>query len=142
MRSQKPGVRYTTRDFLDRLIVGDGCWEVEAYRRPSGYVTIAGRLMHRFMYELLVGPIPEGLTIDHLCRNRGCANPATKHMEAVTQEVNVLRGTGFPAVNKVKTHCPQGHEYNEANTRYRHDGRWRDCRACARERWQRKRAAA
>jgi hypothetical protein len=79
---------------------------------------------HRFAYELLVGPIPDGLVIDHLCRVRNCVNPA--HMEPVTNAENVRRGGC-----SIRTHCPQGHPYDEANTRVAL-GR-RHCRACGRE---------
>jgi hypothetical protein len=70
------------------------CWEWTAARKNGGYGSLAiGRgnvYAHRFAYEMLVGPIPTNLELDHLCRNRGCANPA--HLEPVTRRVNVLRG--------------------------------------------------
>ena len=69
---------------------------------------------HRYAYELLVGPIPEGITIDHVksrgCTSTLCVNPA--HLEPVTMRVNLLRGNGYFAVNARKTHCPQGHKYD------------------------------
>ena len=98
-----------------------GCWlwtgtrttyKREGYGRfngPDGLV-----LAHRFAYELLVGPIPEGLQIDHLCRVRLCVNPA--HLEPVTHTENVLRGTGPTAINARKTHCNLGHEFTPENT--------------------------
>lgn len=74
-------------------VSGDGCWEWTAYKKTSGYgqVWAEGRLdySHRFVYETLVGPIPDGLAIDHLCQNRGCCNP--DHLEAVTTDQNNLR---------------------------------------------------
>ena len=66
-------------------------------------------LAHRWSYEHHVGPIPEGLTVDHLCRNTSCVNP--EHMEVVTREENAYRGSR----NKDKTHCDKGHELTAAN---------------------------
>ena len=88
---------------------------------------------HRFAYELLVGPIPEGLTLDHLCFNTLCVNP--KHLEPVTMRENLMRGNGFSAKAARATHCPQGHPYDEANTRITPQG-WRACRECARTKWR------
>lgn len=81
---------------------------------------------HRFAYELLVGPIPEGLELDHLCRVRACVRP--DHLEAVTHQENLRRGDNH---QRSKTHCPQGHPYDEANTYRRPDG-GRRCIACHR----------
>lgn len=64
---------------------------------------------HKFAYEAVLGPVPAGLELDHLCRVRNCVNP--DHMEPVTRRENLVRGIGFPAVNAKKAHCPQGHEY-------------------------------
>jgi len=93
---------------------------------------------HRFAYELLIGPIPEGAELDHLCRNRCCVNPS--HLEPVTRKENILRGNGITAQNARKTHCPKGHPYDEANTILITNG-GRKCRACRDERykqWKRK----
>ena len=91
------------------------------------------RLAHRFAYELLVGPIPEGLTLDHVkargCTSTLCVNPA--HLEPVTNEVNILRGIGFPALNAGKSTCPKGHPYSEGNTYLWHGSRY--CRICQRD---------
>ncbi len=116
------------------------CWDWIASRYRNGYGQFgAGSrsdgtrrmvLAHRWAYEQLVGPIPEGLESDHLCRNRACIRPS--HIEPVTGLENVRRGL-VPMVagayQRAKTHCAQGHPYDEANT-YRWGGR-RDCRACA-----------
>lgn len=111
------------------------CWMWTASLRADGYgqFRIGGRAdgrtvrAHRVAYELLIGPIPEGLVIDHLCRNRACVNP--DHLEPVTHKVNVLRGEGVSAKAARATSCPYGHAYDKANTYWRRDGR-RYCRAC------------
>jgi hypothetical protein len=118
---------------------GPGCWEWLGYRNPDGYGESGGRGVHRRAYEEAVGAIPDGMEIDHLCHNRACVNPA--HLEVVTHAENMRRSA--PAT---KTHCVNGHPYDEANTYWhpydeantywRPSGR-RDCRACIRERVRR-----
>lgn len=109
----------------------NGCWEWTAALKSSGYPNFWDGTRnvpgHRFSYELLVGPIPEGLNIDHLCRNPLCVNPA--HLEPVTQRENVLRGVGFAATNAQMTHCIRGHEFTPENTYVTAKGQ-RHCRAC------------
>ena len=115
-----------------------GCWVwTAALASSTGY----GRqgyggfvwYSHRLAYSLLRGSIPEGLSIDHLCRNRACCNPA--HLEIVTHRENCLRGVSFAAVNAAKTHCKRGHEFTPENT-FRRNGRrpGRECIACRKER--------
>lgn len=108
-----------------------GCWVWQSYIMPNGYarLTVDGEVhyAHRFAYEAFVGPIDAGLHIDHLCRVRNCVNPA--HLEPVTPKQNINRS---PLTSSARTHCPQGHVYDAANT-YRACGR-RYCRACKRAR--------
>ena len=114
----------------------DECWLWTGGHSGSGYGAFSpGKRAtpipaHRYAYESVVGPIPEGLEIDHLCRNRGCVNP--KHLEPVTPQENIRRADLANGKGSAATHCPHGHAYDEANTRH-YAGR-RHCRACARER--------
>lgn len=114
--------------------VQGGCWLWSAARSDRGYgcIRVNRKLIyaHRFAYELLVGEVPEGMQLDHLCRVRHCVNPA--HLEVVTQRENIRRGNGLSAQRARRTHCPQGHPYDEANTYVRPDGRGRGCQACRR----------
>jgi len=93
---------------------------------------------HRYAYEFCVGPIPEGLEIDHLCRVRNCVNP--DHLEPVTHRENILRGETIMAKNAAQTHCKNGHPFDEANT-YHYRG-FRHCRECRRQHKRLSRSAA
>uniref|UniRef100_UPI00351F6BF2 HNH endonuclease signature motif containing protein n=1 Tax=Mycolicibacterium fortuitum TaxID=1766 RepID=UPI00351F6BF2 len=85
---------------------------------------------HRWSYQHYVGPIPEGMHLDHLCRNRKCVNP--EHLEPVTLRENVLRGEGPSANHAKKTHCPQGHSYSGGNLYVHPVNGQRYCRECGR----------
>jgi hypothetical protein len=114
----------------------ESCWLWTAFTNRDGYGLFSdGRRTnqaHRYSYELLVGPIPQGLTVDHVksrgCVSRNCVNPA--HLEPVTNRENLMRGIGLAALNVIKQECPQGHPYDERNT-YVHRGQ-RLCRECRR----------
>lgn len=95
--------------------------------------------VHRVAWETLRGPIPDGMQLDHLCRQRACWNP--DHLEPVSPRENVLRGVGITAMNAKKTHCPQGHPYDDANTGITSTGK-RRCRACGREAFHRHKEAS
>ena len=127
--------RLPARFWAKIQVLENGCWEWTAYRFWHGYAAFRwggkkGTVVygHRFAYQMLVGPIPVGLECDHLCRNKGCVNPA--HIEPVTRSEN-MRRVDWP--NRHKQQCPWGHPYSEANTYIWH--RRRHCRACARRKW-------
>lgn len=129
----------------------NGCWQWIGARKGGGQAYGAFRLSrrlayaHRVAHELFVGPIPDGLQLDHLCRNTLCVNP--DHLEVVTSRVNTLRGDSPLAEYARRTHCAQGHRFTPENTFRRRDG-GRGCLACRRahrrayHRARRERAAA
>lgn len=119
----------------------DGCWLWTAAKcNGYGYFK-ADRWMraHRWAYQHFKGPIPHGLTLDHLCRQPACVNP--DHLEAVPIGVNVSRGTGLTVVNANKTHCSQGHPFDLINTIWYDSGTKRRCREC-RKRWYQPKGAS
>lgn len=120
-----------TARFWSKVELGEGCWLWRGATNRHGYgifgVLGRSRMAHRIAYELSVGPIPEGLTIDHLCRNHACVRPG--HLEPVTNKENILRGISPSAIHARTTHCPQGHPYDARNTRIRRNGK-RACLAC------------
>lgn len=136
---------------VDKDAEADGCWLWSGAqfggdagdRYGSFYVRgNPGRQVyaHRLSYELAIGPIPDGLHLDHLCCIRLCVNPA--HLEPVTSRVNTLRGNTPAARNLAKTHCRNGHPLSGSNLYLTPDGR-RRCRSCRRDfdRTRRRKAA-
>lgn len=113
------------------------CWEWKAYRRRDGYGALRYRGMprpaHAVVYETLVDRVPDGMELDHLCRNHGCVNP--DHLEPVTHAENIRRGVWGAAIPgkrlATKTHCPQGHPYSGDNLYIDHRGS-RICLQCKR----------
>lgn len=135
---------------LNRIVKqDDGCWIWQQHLNRGGYGTVRlmalhpghAVLVHRAMYELIVGPIPDGLELDHLCKVTACCNPA--HLEPVTRRVNMDRSTFQQRkveARRALTHCRNGHEYTERNTHTTRLGR-RRCRACSAA-WARAKAMA
>jgi len=94
-------------------------------------------LAHRVVYLLKVGPIPRGMELDHLCRNRACVNPS--HLDIVTHRENAMRGKSV-ALRVPKTHCPAGHDY-EAHGYVPSSSKYQICRVCKGDYQRRQRAA-
>jgi hypothetical protein len=124
--------------FWPKVDKGGSCWRWLAGKDSAGYGTfkLSGRQLgaHRVAFELVRGPIPEGMHLDHLCRNPSCVNPA--HLDPVTPGENIRRGlvsllakesNNGGRFHAAKTHCPNGHAYDMVNSHGR-----RGCRTCRR----------
>ena len=123
--------------FWSKVEQGNDCWIWTGVPNGDGYGNFwngeSWSRAHRWSYEQMVGPIPEGLVIDHLCRVRNCVNPA--HLEPVTQSVNFLRGDGPRAAaarNAMRTRCKHGHPLWGENLYVRPSTGHRYCRTCQR----------
>lgn len=137
-----PVARPIEERFWEKVQRGDGCWLWVGGKTKLGYGAIWDNALkrhvmaHRLSWEIAHGrPIPDGLVVDHLCRNPPCVNP--DHLEVVTISTNTARGLAPIAGSqrqRLTTHCPQGHAYDEQNTyvyKSSGGGQRRVCRACA-----------
>jgi hypothetical protein len=142
-RAHEPAPSDVARRFWSRVSKTDGCWLwLGRHNRTQdagggyGRISVQGKqaMAHRVAWELLVGPIPVEMTLDHLCLNKLCVNPA--HLEVVSRGENARRYMSS------LTHCKNGHEFTPDNTRPQTTGSGarRHCRACHRE-WDRQRRA-
>jgi len=130
-------VKEPLKRFMAKVIVQpSGCWEWQGFITSQGYgqFYLNGKLVtaHRFSYEQAKEAIPDGMTLDHLCRNRKCVNP--DHLEVVTLQENILRGIGNAATNFRKTHCIYRHSYTSNNTHIAPSGE-RVCLTCKHRRY-------
>lgn len=134
-------VRFVMGDDVKRfhgyVEVTETCWLWRGQVSRAGYgqfrVARPDRMLlaHRWSYAHHVGPIPEGLELDHLCRVRQCVNPA--HLEPVTPRENQRRSRSVSGLNAAKTCCVHGHPFDASNTRVTSSTGERRCRTCARE---------
>lgn len=142
--------------FWIRVQTSDDCWIWTGHLDVGGYGVLHVRLpdgkykdvkAHRFAYELLIGPLPSGLFLDHVeCDNRRCVNPG--HTIPTTIKANTLRSPiALAALNARKTHCKHGHPFTPQNTyvwERRNGGVHRACRIClsaVSNRWQKAKRA-
>jgi hypothetical protein len=146
---KKPPLTTLERFMRKVRILDNGCWEWLGARTPYGYGNFGWEghngmgLSHRFAYESLIGKVPKGKELDHLCKNKWCVNP--KHLEPVTHQENMMRGYSSDYIKlrrRLKARCPHGHLFTKNNTKINYRGA-RVCKTCEREgrkRWGHKSA--
>lgn len=132
-RQIMPSGIYPRRPFWERfwsyVQKTDSCWLWTAYIDRGGYGRIALKGRMRWAHRMVMGDIPPGYQVDHLCRVRACVNPA--HLELVTSKENTLRGESPSAKNSRKKQCKYGHAFTPENTGKKHRGE-RYCKQCSR----------
>ena len=138
LHTERPTLGVPPVDRLTHFIDAEGdCWIWTGTISPNGYGSIrvdgTNTTAHRAVWEVLVGSVPEGFHVDHLCRNPPCVNP--DHLEPVTPGENHRRGARHKGVYQPPDACPQGHPYEDENL-YVHRG-IRYCKTCRRERQRR-----
>lgn len=130
--SHRPTYRQPAEErFWPKVDANGVCWEWTSARDANGYGRFDSQSAHRWAWANLVGQIPDGLELDHLCRNRSCVNP--DHLEPVAGIVNRARSYSVASINGRKTHCINGHPFegNNVMVRVKPSGRVaRQCRAC------------
>jgi hypothetical protein len=127
------GTPIATRIKAKCITDSNGCWIWQGTKSGGyGQIAVNGKQLyvHRASYECFKAKIPDGLTLDHLCKNKRCCNP--EHLEPVTMRVNVLRSENPCAVNAKKTTCPRGHEYDQDRSKVG----GRQCRKCRQIRYR------
>jgi hypothetical protein len=136
-------VKTVEQRFWEKVDKTSTCWLWTAYCDEKGYgrFRLNGTMIrvHRWTYERFVGPIPDGLVIDHLCRVRNCVKPG--HLEVVTDAENWRRGQSPTVIHAFKTACNKGHDFTPENTYVRviRGQRARICLTCRRA-WSRNKA--
>lgn len=141
-RERGPGVKPLHARITEKIVVGEhGCWLWQGSVFASGYgqIRVGGRQgklrrVHVVAYEEWIGPVPEGLELDHYrfpaaCAGPLCTNP--EHVRPETHRTNSLRSSSPWAINARKTHCGRGHEFTPSNTYIKRSGT-RECRTCKR----------
>jgi len=134
-----PRLRSAEQRFWEKVCVTwpTGCWVWTGAKSPGGYGVFRNErgtnsVAHRFSYTTMIGAVPDGLDLDHLCRNRACVNPA--HLEPVTRAENLRRGVRPPRRTAPKPECKFGHTFVEGSfSWYGPDKLWRRCLLCRRK---------